>query len=107
MARLEDVCDRAAMVRVVLEGPITRQRYHALRLRELVEHGAGRSFFFDLDTTGLYVEDELGRGEARSGRLSQREELIRYARECLEAAGTDSERSLVEEATRLILEGYR
>lgn len=106
-ARLEEVCDRGAMVRVALEGPITRQRYHALRLRELVEYGAGRSFFFDLDTTGLYVEDELGRAEARSGRLSQREELIRYARGCLEAAGTEEERSLIEEATRLILEGYQ
>ncbi|MHB0868046.1 MAG: metallophosphoesterase family protein [Chloroflexota bacterium] len=106
-ARVETVCRRDAMVRVSLEGPISRQRYHDLRLREVAEFGAGRSFFFDLDTTGLYVEDERQATSARGGRLSQREELIRFAREGLEAAGSQRERDLIDEALRMILDEYR
>jgi len=106
-ARLEDLCERDAMVRVALKGPISRQRYHDLKLREVAEHGAARSFFFDLDTTGLYVDDEQGSGVAGGVRLSQREELIRFARERWEAATTQAERRLLEEALRLVLDGYQ
>lgn len=105
--RLEAICDREAMVRVSLEGPISRQRYHDLKLREVGEFGSARSFFLDLDTSGLYLEDEQHPPAARGGRLSQREELTLFARECREAAGTEEERELIEEATRAILEEYR
>lgn len=105
--RLETECRRDAMVRVRLEGPISRQRYHDLRLREVAEFGAARSFFFDLDTTGLYVEDERYATSARGGRLSQREELIRFARERREEADDLRERDLIDEALRLILDEYR
>ncbi len=107
MARMEEVCRREAMVRVSLEGPISRQRYHDLRLREIAEYGAARCFFLDLDTTGLYVEDAQIPSIARGGRLSQREELARYAREQWEAATSEQERALIEEATRAILEEYQ
>ena len=107
MARMEEVCRREAMVRVSLEGPISRQRYHDLRLREIAEYGAARCFFLDLDTTGLYVEDAQIPSTARGGRLSQREELARYAREQWEAATSEQERALIEEATRAILEEYQ
>lgn len=106
-ARLEGVCDRGAMVRVALKGPISRQRYHALKLREVAAHGAAQSFFFDLDTTGLYVEDEQRPGMARGARLSQREELIRFARENWEAAGSSEERQLIEEALQAVLDEYQ
>lgn len=106
MGRLEGTCDREALVRISLEGPITRQRYHDLRLRDVAEFGASRCFFLDLDTTGLYVEDDLPRGEvARSGRLSPREELVRYGEEVREAF-PEEERDLVDEAMRLILSEY-
>ena len=106
MARLDSICRREAMVRVSLEGSISRHRYHQLRLRELAEYGAARSFFLELDTTGLYVEDEQP-SVARGGRLSQREELIRFARERWEAADSQRERELIEEATRAILDEYQ
>ena len=106
-ARMEAVCRRDAMVRVSLEGPISRRCYHDLRLRELAEYGAARCFFLDLDTTGLHVEDARQPSAARGGRLSQREELARFARERWEAATSRQERDLIEEATRAILEEYR
>ena len=106
MARIEDACDRETLLRVSLEGPITRHRYHDLRLRDVAEFGAARCFFLDLDTTGLYVEDDLPRGVvARTGRLSPREELIRYGEEVREAAPAE-ERDLVDEAMRVILGEY-
>lgn len=106
IAMLDSECDRRTMVRMSLEGPITRQRYHDLRLRELAEHGAARAFFFDLDTTGLYVEDRLALGGARGGRLSPREELVRYGEEVRAAAAGDRERALVDEAMQAILSEY-
>lgn len=105
-ARLEAVCEREAMVRLSLEGPLSRQRYHDLRLREVAEYGAARCFFLDLDTTGLYVEEEQPGAGARGGRLSQREELIRFARESWQAAENERERGLLEEAARAILDEY-
>jgi DNA repair exonuclease SbcCD nuclease subunit len=104
--RLEVLGDRETMVRVSFEGPISRQRYHDLRLRELAEFGAARCFYLDLNTTGLYVEDDLPRMAARSGRLSPREELLRYGEEVRDAAATAEERVLVEEAIQAILSEY-
>ncbi len=106
MARLEELCDPAAMVRIALKGPISRHHYHGLKLRELSTFGASRSFFFDLDTTGLRVEDEQRVGIAPGARLSQREELIRFAREGWKAA-TEEERSLIEEALQAVLDEYQ
>jgi exonuclease SbcD len=105
--RLRGVCDREAMVRVILQGPISRQRYHDLKLRELAAYGSAHSFFFDLDTTGLYVEDEQRPAVAGGIRLSQRDELIRFARESWEAADSPEERALIEEALTVVLEGYQ
>jgi DNA repair protein SbcD/Mre11 len=106
MARLEPACDPGTMVRLSLEGPISRQRYHALRLRELAEFGAASCFFLELDTTDLYLEDGPAPESARGGRLSQREELVRYAAECRELADDDRERGLIDEALLEILEEY-
>ncbi|MCL4532113.1 MAG: hypothetical protein M1582_02805, partial [Actinobacteria bacterium] len=105
-ARLEAVCDRDAMVRLSLDGPITRQRYHDLRLREVAEFGAARCFFLDLDTSGLFVEDDLPRAAARGGRLSPREELLRFGEEVREAAATTEEQGLIDEAMQAILSEY-
>ena len=105
-AALEAVCRPDTMVRLSLRGPITRKRYHDLKLREVAEFGSARCFFLDLDTTNLYVEDELRLPEARGGKLSQREQLVMYAEESLAAAETESERELIGEATRAILEEY-
>ncbi len=104
--RMEAICRRDALVRVSLQGPITRRRYHDLNPREIAEYGASRSFFCDLDTTGLYVEDERQPSTVRGGRLSQRDELIRYAREEWEAAPSQKERDLIDEAVAAILEEY-
>ena len=105
-ARLEAVCDREAMVRLSLEGPITRQRYHDLRLREVAEFGAARCFFLDLDTSGLYVEEDLPRAAARGGRLSPREELLRFGGEVRDASVTTEEQRLIDEAIQAILSEY-
>jgi hypothetical protein len=103
---LDELCGRDALVKLCLEGPITRQRYHDLRMRELAEHGAARCFFLDLDTTGLYVEDDLPRLAIRTGRLSPREELIRYGQEVRDATGTAEERALIDQAMAAILGEY-
>jgi DNA repair exonuclease SbcCD nuclease subunit len=104
--RLDELCGRDVLVKLSLEGPITRQRYHELRMRELAEYGAARCFFLDLDTTGLYVEDDLPRLALRTGRLSPREELLRYGEEVRDASGTAVERALIDEAMSAILSEY-
>lgn len=105
MERIDSVAGAGTIVRVLLQGPITRQRYHQLRLRDVAEYGASRCFFLDLDSTGLYVEDNLPRLVARTGRLSPKEELIRYGEEVRDAAPPE-ERALIDEAMAAILEAY-
>lgn len=95
------------MVRLVLSGGVERERYAALHLRELQEYGEAACFSFDLDASGLFLQEEWTPGAAARGvRTSQPEEIALVAGELIEAASTEEERELVEAARDALLEEY-
>lgn len=50
---LAGVCSPETMVRLRLAGPLTRDQYHELALRDILLFGQQHAFSFDLDTSGL------------------------------------------------------
>lgn len=52
---LAEVCAPETMVRLRLTGPLTRDHYHELALRDVLLFGQQHAFSFDLDTSGLVL----------------------------------------------------
>jgi len=104
LARIEPLCDPEALVRVRLVGLMGRRGYHALDLPRAHQYGQQRCFFFDLDATGLALEDEATPGGGL--RIAPREELVRYAEELLAATVDERQRALLWEARQMVLAGY-
>lgn len=105
--RLAAVCTPETMVRLRLDGSLTRERYHALQLRQLHEAIQPRAFSLTIDTGGLLIEDEQHLSAERGVRLAQQDELRQYAAELMVEAGDDAgERALLEAAAARLLERY-
>jgi hypothetical protein len=71
---LDEAGSDETLVRLRLVGPITRDQYHLLPLRELRFYGNQRNFAFELDTAGLELIDPIAlpRAGARSASGVQR-----------------------------------
>ncbi|MCC6180109.1 MAG: metallophosphoesterase [Chloroflexi bacterium] len=105
LRRLEEGCGPDVMARLILEGPIEREAYHALDFQRIWEVGLACCFSFDLDASGLFVQDEQGDRPAGGVRLSQRDELAACADALMEQADAE-ERVLLEETKQAILAFY-
>jgi DNA repair exonuclease SbcCD nuclease subunit len=104
--RVEPSTDSSTMVRVVLEGPLTREAYRGLDLPRLFEFGFSHAFHFDVDSSGLFIQEETGQRAAGGVRISQPEELTSVADELICQAGDPCERALLEETKQSILAFY-
>jgi hypothetical protein len=83
---LAEVCSPETMVRLRLSGPLTRDQYHDLALRDVLLYGQQHAFSFDLDTSDLTLLhlDRARSSEApRSARVSPLEEVERVLEERL------------------------
>jgi DNA repair exonuclease SbcCD nuclease subunit len=73
---LAEVCSPETMVRLRLAGPLTRDQYHELALRDILLYGQQHAFSFDLDTSELTLlqirparGDETGDDTPDGGRV--------------------------------------
>lgn len=107
ISRLEPYCTEDTMVKLHLEGPLTRDRFHSFNPRRVIEFATQRSFSFEIDTTGLSIEDELHRVAGRGVRVSQPEEITAVASELAEQARGEADRDLVLAARDLLLGRYQ
>lgn len=106
LRRLEPIVARDTMLKVRLEGPISREGYHALQLRQLHEFAAAGFFSFDLDTAELCLGDEFQRSAERGVRFSQQEEIALVAAELYGQCPDEGERDLILAARDEILSHY-
>lgn len=105
--RLEPFCMPDAMVRLRLEGPVTREQYRELDLRQLWIYGQRSAFFFEVDESGLFLTAQGGREQIVSaGRVAPHEILEQLAREWLERATSPEERTLVALTRERVLTRY-
>ena len=106
MRRVEPSCATDTMFRLLLEGPVTREGYRELDLPRLFAFGQAHAFQFDVDSSGLFIEDDLGQAAAGGVRISQREELATCADELICATQDPCERDLLDETKHAILAFY-
>ncbi len=104
--RIESSFTPDAMLRLFLEGPVTRESYRELDFARLYEFGFSHAFHFDVDASQLFVQDQFGQSAAGGVRISQREELTVCADEFLAAADDGDERDLLAETKQAILAYY-
>jgi len=81
--RLETALSADAVVKVTLEGPLSRDAYRALRLRDLLQWGNNHCFHFEIDSTGLTFHDERLENAGKGIRLSQKEEISLVAQQLI------------------------
>src|SRR5688500_16999875 len=107
LRRVREQRNEECITTLVLEGRVPREVYADLDFARVQEVGAECSFFFDVDTTSLEPENELGEGSSRGIRLSQVEELQETAVDLRDAAVTDQERRLLELGLQQVLAHYQ
>jgi DNA repair exonuclease SbcCD nuclease subunit len=96
------------ILQLCLDGPLGRETYHALRIRDVLAVGADLNFFFDLDRRSLRVRDEavhLANGPAGE-RVSARAEITRVAAAMAEEAEDEKTRAIIHDARALVLSRY-
>ncbi len=105
LRRIEAVCHPEALVRVKLQGAVSRDAYHALDLAGARDFGAARCALFDLHADGLTLADEL-LPAVETVRVAPRDELACCADELLAAAADPAERDLLLATREAVLAAY-
>ncbi|HEU5317790.1 MAG TPA: metallophosphoesterase [Chloroflexota bacterium] len=106
IARIEEQRDPECITTLALEGRVPREVYAQLDLTRVQEAGAALSFFFEVDTTLLEPENELGQGSSRGIRLSQVEELQETAVQLRDASVSEQDRRLIDLGLSRVLAQY-
>jgi hypothetical protein len=109
LRRLEPLCHPDALVRVKVEGVVSRDRYHVLDLAGARDFGAARCALFDLHADGLVLaDDEWAPLDARAtdGRVAPRDALAACADELIGAATDAAERDLLLATRAAVLAAY-
>jgi hypothetical protein len=107
LRRIEPYCTPEAMVRLRLEGPVTREHYRALDLRHVWLAGQRLAFSFEVDESGLCMATSgTHAAVARGERVAPYAVLEQVAREWMERAQTTEERALLASTRERVLALY-
>lgn len=96
------------MVRLRLSGPLTREQYHQLALRDILLYGQQHAFSFELDTRGLLLQEleRLPDSMERAGPIVPALEIEQLAEDRIAAQSVSDPRHAedVRAAAALLLE---
>jgi exonuclease SbcD len=107
LQQVEPCCTEDAMVRLILEGPITREQYHALDIRGIWMYGQQRAFSFEVDESHLLITNEYLHNEVERGeRIAPRDVLETVVQEWMEQADTPDIRAILTKTRQRVLERY-
>ena len=105
--KIESYCNEEAMVRLNLEGPITREQYHLLDLRGVWLYGQQRAFSFEIDESRLILINDLSQARVERGeRIAPREMLEAIAQEWMEKTETPDRRDILTKTRQRVLDRY-
>jgi DNA repair exonuclease SbcCD nuclease subunit len=105
--KVEPYFTEEAMVRLNLEGPITREQYHALDLRSLWLYGQQRAFSFEVNESRLFLTNDLSQEWVERGeRIAPREMLEAIAQEWMEQAETPDARAILTKTRQRVLDRF-
>lgn len=107
--RIRQESDPDQMLKCRLEGPISQERFHKLRLREVFQLGNDLNFYFELDSRQLMVSDptRIVTDAPESVAISQKAEIQAAAYALSQSADNGEDKALWEEAARLALSRYQ
>ena len=104
---LDSYCIEDAMVRLNLEGPITREQYHLLDLRGVWLYGQQRAFSFEIDESRLFLTNDLVQATIERGeRIAPREMLETITHEWMEKTETPDRRAILTKTRQRVLDRY-
>lgn len=105
--KIDAYCAEDAMVRLNLEGPITREQYHLLDLRAIWLYGQQRTFSFEIDEGRLLLINDLAQTQVERGeRIAPREMLEAIAQEWMEKTETPDKRAMLTKTRQRVLDRY-
>lgn len=105
--KLEPYCSDEAMIRLILEGPITREQYHMLDVRGIWMYGQQRAFSFELDESRLFLTIDLFQASIERGeRIAPRGMLSAVVKEWMERAETPKARAILTKTRQRVLDRY-
>jgi DNA repair protein SbcD/Mre11 len=105
--QLDPYCTEDAMVRLILEGPITREQYETLDLRTIWMYGHQRAFLFELDESNLRLKSDLMQYTIERGeRIAPRDMLEAIIKERMEQTETPDDRVILTKTRQRVLDGY-
>ncbi|HCF87519.1 MAG TPA: hypothetical protein DEV72_20220, partial [Ktedonobacter sp.] len=105
--KVEPYFTEEAMVRLNLEGPITRENYHSLDLRSLWLYGQQRVFSFEVNESRLFLTNDLSQERVERGeRIAPREMLEAIAQEWMVQADTPDARAILTKTRQRVLDRY-
>ena len=105
LTQLEAESGVDTMLKLRIEGAIPRDLFTRLDMRRIEESGRGNNSFFDLDMSGLWVQQPMVDIPAEGPRRSMREELTAYADKLISAAD-EGERAILVATKRDLLAQY-
>lgn len=105
--KIDPYCTEEAMVRLNIEGPITREQYHALDMRGIWLYGQQRAFSFEIDESRLSLFSDLTQAQVERGeRVAPREMLEAIAQEWMEKMETPDMRAILSKTRQRVLDRY-
>lgn len=105
--KIDTYCTEEAMIRLNLEGPITREQYHLLDLRGIWLYGQQRVFSFEIDESRLSLVNDLSQAQIERGeRIAPREMLEAIAQEWMEKIETPDRRAILTKTRQRVLDRY-
>jgi DNA repair protein SbcD/Mre11 len=107
LQKLEPYCTEDAMVRLTLEGPLTRDQYHELDLHGIWLYGQQRSFSFEIDENRLFLISDLFQENIERGeRIAPREMIEAIILEWMGQSETPASRILLSKTRQKVLDRY-
>jgi exonuclease SbcD len=107
LQKIELYCTADAMVRLTLEGPITRDQYHELDVRGIWLYGQQRAFSFEVDENRLFLTSDVSpEGIERGERVAPRETLETVIQEWMVQAETPETRAILSKTRQRVLNRY-
>jgi len=106
LSRLRAASGAETMLKLRIEGAIPLDLFSRLDMRRIEEAGRKDNFFFDLDASGLRVQQPMVSIPDGGSRRSMREELAAYADELISTAGGEEERAVLATTKQALLAQY-
>jgi len=107
---IRGISGKEQLLQLHMDGILDRESYHKLKFFDIWRLGNELNFYFDLDKSEVEIrargDDEMG-NVVPEERVDVERELERVADELFDAAETDEDRVLIQEARAQVINSYR